>query len=352
MKFLALLTLFTLTSTIMAKPPGWIDTVTTPPSSANIPTANLSPLLTTGTARAAWPYRRAALRNTWLKILGPLPQPPPGAITTELIADESLATCTRKLIRYEAEPGRFARAYLLRPAGDETTTRPGIVVFHPTNKESIKVVAGTGGRPDQHLALNLVERGFVCICPENYINEEASWNAAVAKAKKRHPDSTGMATMLADGMRAVDVLLNQPGVDPNRIGTIGHSLGAKEVLYLMAFDERVKAGVFSEGGIGLSFSNWDDPWYLGKQIRAANFKHDHHELLALIVPRPLLIFGGETGRAADGDHTWPYVIAANELSRNLGYPPPIGFINHHEGHFFSPAMAEKGFEWLRGRLEE
>lgn len=354
MKFPALIAIAILTSTALAKPVSWLDSVTSPPAEVTIPPTELSPLFTTSTTniKTAWPSRRADIRSAWLNILGPLPQAPADGITTKLIADESLATCTRQLIKYEAEPGRYVRAYLLRPVGDETTTRPGVVVFHPTNKQSIKVVAGTGGRPDQHLALHLVERGFVCICPENYINEERSWNAAVAETKKRHPDSTGMATMLADGMRAVDVLLDQPGVDPDRIGTIGHSLGAKEVLYLMAFDNRVKAGVFSEGGIGLSFSNWNANWYLGKQINATNFGHDHHELLALIIPRPLLIFGGETGRAADGDRTWSYVMAANELSQQLGHPPRIGFINHHEGHFFSPAMAEKGFEWLDGWLGE
>ena len=48
-----------------------------------------------------------------------------------------------------------------------------------------------------------------------------------------------------------------------RMGAVGHSLGAKETLYLAAFDERVKATVSSEGGIGTKFSNWDAAWYLG-----------------------------------------------------------------------------------------
>ena len=40
-----------------------------------------------------------------------------------------------------------------------------------------------------------------------------------------------------------------------------------------AFDERYRAVVFSEGGIGLGFSNWDAVWYLGKKIRAPGFAH-------------------------------------------------------------------------------
>ena len=57
-----------------------------------------------------------------------------------------------------------------------------------------------------------------------------------------------MAKMLYDAMRAVDVLESLPYVDKQRLASVGHSLGAKETLYLAAFDERIKAAVASEGG--------------------------------------------------------------------------------------------------------
>ncbi len=325
----------------------WLDKVTSPAANVVLDqTTGTTPLLD-GITAESWESRRAEIVRRWESILGPLPQGAPDGLQMEVLSDDSLATCTRQIVKYQAEPGRFVRAYVLRPVGDESTTRPGVVLFHPTNRETIKVVAGTGGRPHQHLALPLVERGFVVVCPENYIFEESTYNVAVAEARKRHPESVGMATMLADGMRAVDLLESLPGVDLDRIGAIGHSLGAKEVLYLMAFDSRVKAGVFSEGGIGIRHSNWDAEWYLGKQINMPGFQHEHSELLALIQPRALLIFGGESGRgAADGDRTWPFVTAANEISRRLGETARIGLINHRQGHIFLPDMAEQGFDWL------
>lgn len=325
----------------------WLDKVTSPAADVILDqTTSTSPLLD-GITAENWESRRAEIVRQWKAILGPLPQAAPDGLQMEVLSDDSLPTCTRQIVRYQAEPGRFVRAYVLRPVGDESTTRPGVVVFHPTNKETIKVVSGTGGRPHQHLALWLVERGFVAVCPENFIFEEKTYNVAVAEARKRHPDSVGMATMLADGMRAVDLLESLPEVDPERIATIGHSLGAKEVLYLMAFDPRVKAGVFSEGGIGIRHSNWDAEWYLGKQINQPGFLHEHSELLALIQPRPLLIFGGESGRgAADGDRTWPFVLAANGISRLLGETARIGFINHRRGHNFMPDVAVQGYDWL------
>ena len=48
-------------------------------------------------------------------------------------------------------------------------------------------------------------------------------------------------------MRAVDVLQSLDFVDSERIGGIGHSMGAEDVYWLMAFDDRVKAGILNPG---------------------------------------------------------------------------------------------------------
>src|SRR5207237_6527129 len=121
--------------------------------------------------------------------------------------------------------------------------------------------------------------------------------------------------------RGTDLLLSRPEVDPARICSIGHSLGAKEVLYHAAFDDRIRAAVSCEGGIGLSFSNWDADWYLGRQIHAPGFRHDHQELLALIAPRAFLLVGGGS---ADGPQSWPYVEAALPVWRLFGAEERLG----------------------------
>ena len=157
-----------------------------------------------------------------------------------------------------------------------------------------------------------------------------------------------MHKMLWDARRAIDILESlKKEVDPNRIGSVGHSLGAKETLYLAAFDDRIAAAVASEGGIGFSSTNWDAPWYLGPAVREPKFPLNHHELLALIAPRPFLILGGETGPgAADGNRTWPYVEAASKVYRLFGDPVRLGLYNHHEGHSVSDSTFERLAEWL------
>ena len=133
------------------------------------------------------------------------------------------------------------------------------------------------------------------------------------------------------------------GVDPERLGSVGHSLGAKEALYLAAFDERIKATVSSEGGIGTKFSNWDAPWYLGPAINEPAFTHEHHELLALAAPRPFLLVGGES---ADGDRGWPFIAAAKPVYELYGQPARLGQFNHRKGHAVPPEAEQRIEEWL------
>ena len=153
--------------------------------------------------------------------------------------------------------------------------------------------------------------------------------------------------MLFDAQRAVDILMAQPDVDSKRIGAIGHSLGAKETLYLAAFDERIRVAVASEGGTALGSTNWDASWYLGPQIRDPSFVRNHHELLAMIAPRPFLILGGETGPgAADGDRSWPLIETALPVCKFYRAPPRLGLLNHHQGHSIPDEVFERMSEWL------
>jgi hypothetical protein len=102
----------------------------------------------------------------------------------------------------------------------------------------------------------------------------------------------------------------------------------------------VRAAVASEGGIGLRFSNWDAPWYLGTN----DFGHDHHELLALIAPRPFLVIGGD---AADGAKTWPFIASAMEVYALYGLPTRLGLLNHGRGHTIPPVAEARTYEWLQ-----
>jgi hypothetical protein len=206
------------------------------------------------------------------------------------------------------------------------------------------------GRPEKAFGLKLAQRGYVAVCPRNFLwpgDTKIATQQAVADHRARHPRSTGMAKMLYDALVAVDILAGLPEVDPDRLGAVGHSLGAKEVLYLAAFDSRIKVTVSSEGGVGTQFSNWQAPWYLGDAIRREDFGHEHHELLALVAPRPFLLLGGDS---ADGDRSWPFIQSALPVYRLYGEPPRVGLFNHKEGHSVPPEAEQRIYEWFQAYL--
>jgi hypothetical protein len=202
-----------------------------------------------------------------------------------------------------------------------------------------------------HLALHLVRRGYACVAPRNFLWSEPgkSYQQVTEAVLGRSPSGwqwkTGMAKMTWDAIRATDLLCSRPEVDPGRVGSIGHSLGGKEVLYHAAFDHRVRAAVSCEGGIGLRFSNWDADWYLGQQIRPPGFSRDNHEVLSLVAPRAFLLIGGGS---ADGPQSWPYVQANLPIWRLHGADERLGLLVHSGGHDF-PAPGpdrERVYGWL------
>lgn len=296
-----------------------------------------------------WEKHRQTIRDQWIQFLGPMPEPRP-AVALEILKTESLPTITRQLVRYEGEPGIFVEGYLLIPkaAVGSKAKYPAVLAMHPTTNATIDDIAGISGQDTKQFGLALAQRGFIVFCPRCFLWQDVnSLNEAVEKHRERHPKTTGMAKMLYDAVRGVDVLESLPQVDRTRIGAIGHSLGAKEALYLAAFDERIKAAAASEGGIGFRSTNWDASWYLGEAIRDPEFPLNHHQLLGLIAPRPFLILGGESGPgAADGDRSWPLINAALPVWNLYGEPTRLGLLNHHEGHSVSEQSFERMAEWL------
>ncbi len=327
----------------------WLGEVQRPPSKPVTGTPKLKPLLIDDngesiTTKQGWSKRREALRRWWLEFLGPLRVDRPRPKLT-VLKEDKVGSVVRQLVRYESEPGIPVEGYLLRPERIDKPA-PGVVVLHSTVNHTIRQPAGVEGRPEKAFGLTLARQGMVAFCPKCFLwVGPGNYNQRVANFHKRHPKSKGMAKMLFDAQRGLDVLGSLPQVDPKRLGAVGHSLGAKEVLYLAAFDERVKATVSSEGGIGTTYSNWDAPWYLSKAIKADGFDHEHHELLGLIAPRSFLLVGGDS---ADGARSWPFIDAALPVYSLLepDRRPRLGLFNHGKGHAVPPEAERRIEQWL------
>jgi hypothetical protein len=326
----------------------WPDLLQKPYENLPTPDLGLKPLLRTADGqkidtKQAWEKQRDILRAAWLKRLGQ-PSERPKTLSIQIENREIEGDHVRQLVSFVSEGEDRIRAYLLFPKGlQEGRPHPAIVVFHPTTKETLREPVGLGKRPEMALALQLVRRGYITLSPECYIMKNAGARAQAEELARRRPGWTGLGKMIFDASRCVDYLETLPQVDRSRLGCIGHSLGAKEVLYAMAFEPRYRVGVFNEGGIGLRMSNWTDPWYLTESMKKHIPEMEHHQLLALIAPRPFLVLGGDS---ADGAASWPFVKEARAVYALLRAKERIGLYNHKAGHTFPEQARTTAYQWL------
>jgi hypothetical protein len=116
----------------------------------------------------------------------------------------------------------------------------------------------------------------------------------------------------------------------------------------MAFDERYKAGVSSEGGIGLHFSNWDAVWYLGPKIKRPDFALENHEVLALVVPRAFLLLSGDS---ADTTNSVAFINAVKPVYDLFNASENLQFFDHHLGHRYPPEARAAAEEFLDKHLK-
>lgn len=333
-----------------ADPVDWPALLQKPFVGRPVPDLGLRPLLraadgTKITTRAGWEKARQGLRDAWRKHLGPRPAKP-ATLDVRIEETKKLDGYTRQLLTFAAEGTDRIRTYLLVPNGLRPgEKRPAVVVFHPTTRDTLKEPAGLGKRADMALAVQLTKRGYVTLSPECYIlKDPKNWADGQAKAlARRRPGWTGMDKMTFDASRCVDFLESLPAVDHKRIGCIGHSLGAKEVLYAMAFEPRYQVGVFNEGGIGLRMSNWTDPWYLTAKMKAHISAFEHHQILALVAPRPFLVLGGGS---ADGPASWPFIAAVLPVYELYGARERVGLFDHKGKHSFPPEARLLAYRWL------
>jgi hypothetical protein len=304
----------------------------------------------------AWRLLREQVDNRWQRVLG-MPSfggydPTPSLLYT---FDQPAYRAT--VYQQPTGPSTRQTLLLMEPNRPLPAPLPGMVIPFYTPDRMVGLDISTreplvGESPLIQFARHLAEQGYLVVCteafPYNTVSEPeenvgfAWWQKGAEKLLLDHPDWTGMGKLVYDTRRALDLLLAQPTVDPSRVGVMGHSLGGKMSFYAGCLDERFHAVISSDFGMGWSFTNWDAPWYLGKQIKEPGFTLAHHHLLALAAPRPFLLFGGEADRPA----TWQYLEEARKVYSLYGQSSAIGFFDHGAGHRPTEESLEVAYGWL------
>ncbi len=311
-----------------------------------------------------------ALRKAILARLGPFPP----KVSLDLAQEPALnqAEYTRTLVSYAVEPGERVSAWLLRPAGPAPAAGwPGILAIHQHAGEydlGKSEPAGLSGDATYHYGLDLCQRGYVVLCPDQLCFED---RRPPAPERQANPQLDGdryerfvftqrilMGTCLQtkylhDLTCALDALASLPEVDSTRLGVIGHSLGGQQTLWLTWYDERVRAGV-SSCGFGMIRAilrdriNHNFALYVPGLLEIG----DMDMLVADLAPRPFMLTAGSADRIFPIDGVRLIAERAAAAYAQAGAAERFGAQVFSGGHGFPGDVKAQAYAFLDRWLKQ
>lgn len=213
------------------------------------------------------------------------------------------------------------------------------------------VVQELGG----HNALRAVQAADVVATLPEPVNQTANYGKNRLHRLAVMAGGTLFGLDLMATSRAVDLLAQTEGVDPQRIGMYGLSQGGQTALYLPAVDTRLRASVCS------AYFNTRKNKLIGP-CRGLSYLDSHEEdkffrdvigcfgdddLASLIAPRAFAVEAGELDLAVDFEASAAEFVRARAHYKKLGLGDRIEFIPHHAGHVAATARA---FDFLETHL--
>jgi hypothetical protein len=215
------------------------------------------------------------------------------------------------------------------PAGWLPSGAPGSVTNRATE-------AGRGKQIDVWAVEQTIERGYAFATFYNGDVEPDRPNATEGIRAQFPGYDWGTIAAWAWGLqRAVDYLVTDEAVDPERIAVVGHSRNGKAALLAGAFDERIaliiplQAGCGgtspSRGKVGESvkqinngFPHWFNAQFKKFNEQPERLPFDQHSLIALCAPRPVLLANATEDTWANPAGQFEMLRAADPVYRLLG----------------------------------
>lgn len=194
-----------------------------------------------------WKKYRQEIQRKMESVMGPLPKtklPAPTYVVTDSLQTERYKRLT---IHLTVKPNEIVPAYLYIPSKRKEGGKfAAMLALHETDLPGKKSVDGEGSYEKSRQTLGygkeLAERGYVVIAPDY-----PSFGESVPYDFKTDDYESGTMKGIFNHKRCIDLLEQLEFVDKNRIGTIGHSLGGHNSIFLAALDTRVKVTVSSCG---------------------------------------------------------------------------------------------------------
>jgi len=302
------------------------------------------------------------IREKVLECLGQFPEKPP--LKPVVLTSEDKGTHTLQLVEYCVEGDERIKAYLLLPK-QLSAKNPAILVCHQHGGKFYlgkSQPAGLSQNSMYHYGLDMCLRGYVVLCPDHlgfedrrppeYKRVENPYLNAGDYERFLFCDrilhgSTLQAKYLSDLSAGIDFLETLDFVDADRIGTIGHSLGGQEALWLSWFEPRVKAGV-SSCGFGLIKTFLRDGIIHNFAMYSFGLLNvgDISDLVCDMAPKPFLMTNGMEDRLFPMDGIREIASMARDKYAALGKPENFSSIVFEGGHSFPPEVKAQAYGFL------
>jgi len=307
--------------------------------------------LPTKEAHPAW---LRAKKRQLMRLLGGFPQREP--LAPRVLRRKEEPDRIAEWVEYESEPGDVVPAILLIPRR-RTPPLPAVICHHQHAGQydlGKSEVVGWAGNPQQAYAAELCARGYVTLAPDTVGFEDRAHPRLSGPDYERFlayellvKGFTLQGKMIWDVMRALDYLASRPEVDGERIGMIGHSMGAAETWFSMSLEPRIKVGAAS-----CATTTYVD--ILGAEaIHNPGFYvpgvlkwGDIPEIVSMIAPRPLLVLNGEKDWRFPVAGAKQVVNRAGMLYRRLGRPEGLELFVSPGGHEFTDEMRRRAYHWF------
>lgn len=181
-------------------------------------------------------------------------------------------------------------------------------------------------------------------------------------------DNTGQYSAWAWGVSRIidglELVQSSLPVDLGHLAVTGCSYAGKMALFAGAFDERIALTIAQESGgggapawrvsetigdvekLGATDHNWfKEPMFQFAGLNVSKLPHDHHELMAMVAPRALLVTGNTDFMWLANPSCYVSARAAHEVWKTFGAGDRFGFyIDGGHGHCAIPATQRPAIE--------
>lgn len=299
------------------------------------------------------------MREKILNCLGAFPK----KVDLDLISKEEIdcGIYSRKLIEYNVEKNERVQSYLLVPKKLKEK-HPAVIAIHQHASQwnlGKSEVVGIDGNPMFAYGEELVKQGYIVIAPDLLCFESRQGSEKFKKDKEMQRlyerfefckyilnGSCLQTKYLHDLSVAIDVLCSLEYVDRNNIGTIGHSLGGQESIWLSWFDERIKCCVSSCGITCIKdLLDYEISHNFAFYVPNLNNICDIDEIINEIAPRAVLITNG-----LKDDRHCP-LSGINRIEERNKNNINFKSIKFDDEHKFNDEEKEIAYKWLKDKFE-